>query len=85
MVLMVLFTEILFALSLGLGISYVLKGNAGAVIMVIIQLVVLWRRIYAGCKHNGIHEGGATYSPLHWSNEALRSSIQAVGRRPCMR
>ena len=43
MVLMVLFTEILFALSLGLGISYVLKGNAtGAVIMVIIQLVAFF-------------------------------------------
>lgn len=39
LVFLVLLTEILFAVSLGLGFSYVLKGNAaGTVVMIIIQL-----------------------------------------------
>lgn len=88
MVLLVLFSEILFALSLGLGISYVLKGNAaGAVIMVIIQLAAFF---------------GGGYMPVASTTGFMRklqrilpcigpmklccsSSIQAVGRQPCMR
>lgn len=77
MVFLVLFTEILFALSLGLGISYVLKGNAaGAVIMVIIQLAAFFGGGYTPvASTTGFMREAATYSPLHWSNEALLQLI----------
>lgn len=77
MVFLVLFTEILFALSLGLGISYVLKGNAaGAVIMVIIQLAAFFGGGYTPvASTTGFMRAAATYSPLHWSNEALLQLI----------
>ncbi|WP_127592638.1 ABC transporter permease [Paenibacillus lautus] len=77
MVFLVLLTEILFALSLGLGISYVLKGNAaGAVIMVIIQLAAFFGGGYTPvASTTGFMREAATYSPLHWSNEALLQLI----------
>ncbi|MGC6586854.1 ABC transporter permease [Paenibacillus sp. Dod16] len=77
MVFLVLFTEILFALSLGLGISYVLKGNAaGAVIMVIIQLAAFFGGGYTPvASTTGFMREAAMYSPLHWSNEALLQII----------
>ncbi|MEC0206820.1 ABC transporter permease [Paenibacillus lautus] len=77
MVFLVLLTEILFAISLGLGISYVLKGNAaGAVIMVIIQLAAFFGGGYTPvASTTGFMREAATYSPLHWSNEALLQLI----------
>ncbi|KKO55350.1 ABC transporter permease [Paenibacillus sp. DMB20] len=77
MVFAVLFTEILFALSLGLGISYVLKGNAaGSVIMIIIQLAAFVGGGYTPvASTTGFMREAAAYSPLHWSNEALLQII----------
>ncbi|WP_223829961.1 ABC transporter permease [Paenibacillus arenilitoris] len=73
MVFLVLTTQIAFALSLGIGVSYMLKSSAaGAVTMTIIQLVAL----FGGSYHRIADDGTwfsevARYSPLRWTNDGL--------------
>ncbi|MFF2890821.1 ABC transporter permease [Paenibacillus sp. NPDC057967] len=77
MVWLVLLSEIAFALSLGLGISYIVKGKAsGIVIMTIIQLACFFGGSYYRIEDNGDFVSKlAPYSPLTWSNEALMDII----------
>jgi len=77
MVWLVLLSEIAFALSLGLGISYIVKGKAsGIVIMTIIQLACFFGGSYYRIEDNGDFVSMlAPYSPLTWSNEALMDLI----------
>ncbi|WP_229750398.1 ABC transporter permease [Paenibacillus nasutitermitis] len=84
MVFLVLFTEIVFALSLGLGISYVFKGEAsGAVIMIIIQLAAFVGGAYfPTADSTGIMKTLSYYSPLRWSNDALLQIIYADNLSP---
>lgn len=73
----VLMSQIVFALSLGLGISYLIKGKAsGIVIMTIIQLAALFGGSYYLIEDNGdIISRLSGYSPIAWSNEALLGII----------
>ncbi|MDF2647135.1 MAG: type transporter [Paenibacillus sp.] len=79
LVFLVLFTEILFAVSLGLGFSYVLKGNAaGTVVMIIIQLAAFLGGSYFPVEEaSGIMATLSSLSPLQWSNAALLEIIYA--------
>lgn len=79
LVFLVLFTEIVLALGLGLGISYVTKGNAsGSVIMIIIQLAALFGGAYSPVENNtGFMSTLSYYSPLRWSNDAIIQIIYA--------
>lgn len=77
MVWLVLISEIALALSVGLGISYVVKGKAsGIVIMTIIQLASFFGGSYYRIEDNGDFISKlAQYSPLTWANEALLDII----------
>ncbi|MFX3631706.1 MAG: ABC transporter permease [Candidatus Pristimantibacillus sp.] len=79
LVFLVLFTEIVLALGLGLGISYVIKGSAaGSVIMIIIQLAALFGGSYSPVENNtGFMSTLSYYSPLRWSNDAIMQIIYA--------
>lgn len=79
LVFLVLFTEILFAVSLGLGFSYVIKGNAsGTVVMIIIQLAAFLGGSYFPVEEaTGIMATLSSLSPLQWSNAALLEMIYA--------
>lgn len=78
-VFLVLFTEIVFAVSLGLGISYVVKGEAsGAIIMLIIQLAAFFGGSYFPIDDTpGFMNMISHYSPLQWSNDAILQIIYA--------
>ncbi|MDQ6422250.1 ABC transporter permease [Paenibacillus sp. LHD-117] len=79
LVFLTLLTEIIFAVSLGLGFSYVLKGNAsGTVVMIIIQLAAFLGGSYFPVENaTGIMATLASFSPLQWSNAALLEMIYA--------
>ncbi|RIX51479.1 ABC transporter permease [Paenibacillus nanensis] len=73
LVFLVLISLIVFTISMGLAISYLIKGKAaGAVIMIIIQLACLFGGSYFQVVDNGdFISVMSRYSPLTWSNEAL--------------
>lgn len=77
LVFLVLLSLIVFSVSIGLGISYLIKGKAaGAIIMTFIQLACL----FGGSYHQIIDNGDlfsviSRYSPLRWSNDALLGII----------
>ncbi len=77
MSLLVLFSQILFAISLGLGASYLFKGKAaGAVIMTIIQLAALFGGSYYQVEDNGDFVSMLSrFSPLDWTNDAIITVI----------
>lgn len=76
-VLIVLLTEVVFALSLGLAFGYVFKGNAaGSVLMIIIQAAAFFGGSYAPVDQTtGFMHALARYSPLQWSNDAILQVI----------
>ncbi|XID94880.1 ABC transporter permease [Paenibacillaceae bacterium WGS1546] len=73
LVFLVLISEIAFALSLGLGLSYVLKGEASnVVLMIIIQFAAFFGGSYFPVEQDGgFMSAVASYSPLQWSNDAI--------------
>ncbi|MGO4699458.1 ABC transporter permease [Paenibacillus sp. 2TAB26] len=79
LVFITLFTEIIFAVSLGLGFSYIIKGNAsGTVVMIIIQLAAFFGGSYFPVeKATGFMAALSSLSPLQWSNAALLEMIYA--------
>ncbi|MCQ6559239.1 ABC transporter permease [Paenibacillus mendelii] len=79
LVILVLSTEIVFALGLGLGISYIIRGEAsGAVIMIIIQIAAfVGGSYYPSEDSTGIFRTLSSYSPLQWTNDAILQLIYA--------
>lgn len=79
LVFLTLFTEIIFAVSLGLGFSYIIKGNAsGTVVMIIIQLAAFLGGSYFPVEEaTGFMATLSSLSPLQWSNAALLEMIYA--------
>ncbi|WP_337100418.1 ABC transporter permease [Paenibacillus sp. YIM B09110] len=79
LVFLILFSEIVLALSLGLAFGYLLKGNvAGSVLMMIIQVAAFVGGAYTPVENtSGLMYALAAYSPLHWSNEAILQVIYA--------
>ncbi len=79
LVFLTLFTEIIFAVSMGLGFSYIIKGDAsGTVVMIIIQLAAFLGGSYFPVeKATGIMATLSSLSPLQWSNAALLEMIYA--------
>jgi ABC-2 type transport system permease protein len=79
LVYIVLLTEVVFALSLGLGVGYCLQGNAaGSVLMIIIQAAAFLGGAYSPVEDmTGMMRTLADYSPLHWSNDAILNIIYA--------
>lgn len=78
-VFLVLFTEIVFALSLGLGFSYFFKGNAGgSIVMIIIQIgAFIGGSYFPLASLTGTLKTLTNFSPLKWSNDALLQLIYA--------
>ncbi len=73
----VFFSQILFSLSLGIGLGYLLKGSAsGVVLMIIVQL-----EAFFGGAYFAIHDAGgflgvlANMSPLGRTNQAIFQTI----------
>lgn len=79
LVLLVLFSEIVLALSLGIAVGYCLKGNAaGSVLMIIIQVAAFVGGAYTPVEAtSGLMYAMSAYSPLHWSNDAVLQIIYA--------
>ncbi|UNK15836.1 ABC transporter permease [Paenibacillus sp. N3/727] len=79
LVFLVLLTEIVLALSLGLGVGYCLKGNAaGSVLMIVIQAAAFVGGAYTPVDQTtGMMNFLSRYSPLHWSNDAILQIIYA--------
>lgn len=77
LVLVLLFTEVLLAVSFGLGLSYMFKGEAGnSVMMIFVQIASILGGAYFPVQEaNGFFGGLANISPLRWANDALMSLI----------
>ncbi|MGM1048497.1 MAG: ABC transporter permease [Bacillota bacterium] len=73
LVFLILLTHIIFALSLGIGISYILKGEASkTVIMVILQLAMFFGGSYYPVENmTGFMKNVSNFSPLQWTNKAI--------------
>ena len=74
-VLLILLTEVLLAISFGLGIGYITKtGEASkAVIMVVVQLASIFGGAYFVVEENAV----TNLSPLTWANTAIMKIIYA--------
>jgi ABC-2 type transport system permease protein len=81
MSLLVLLSQIVFAISLGLGASYLFKGKAaGAVVMTFIQLAAFFGGSYYQVEDNGDFVSLlARFSPLDWTNDAIIAIIYGGG------
>lgn len=79
LVFLVLLSQIIFALSLGLGFSYLFKGNvAVALLMIIIQVGAFFGGSYFPLEEvSGFLRTLTYFSPLEWTNEALLQIIYA--------
>lgn len=79
LVLLVLLTQIVFALSLGLGFGYMIKGKAaGSVVMMIIQVGAFFGGSYFPVEDmTGILRTMTNFSPLEWTNDAILQIIYA--------
>lgn len=73
LVLLILLTEIIFALSLGVGMSYICNSNiAGAIIMILIQIGAFFGGSYfPTIEMTGVLRIIANLFPLTWVNDAL--------------
>jgi len=76
-VFLVLGTEVVLAVSLGLGVGYLVKGESpNAVIMIFTQIASFVGGAYFPIATFGNFMGFVTYlSPLRWANTALISAI----------
>lgn len=77
-VFLVLLTEVIFAVSLGLGISYLTKTNAASttIIMLIVQLASFFGGAYFKLENpEGIFKFITDLSPLTWINNAIMKII----------
>jgi ABC-2 type transport system permease protein len=88
MVLLVLFTEVALSISLGLGLSYLLKGDtARSVIMIFTQIASFVGGAYFPVQDR---DGSSFFqmlpyiSPLHWANTALTKIIYADDLRAAL-
>ena len=79
LVYLVLCSEVVLALSLGLAVGYCLRGNAaGSVLMIIIQVAAFVGGAYTPVDQTtGVMYSLSKYSPLHWSNDAILQIIYA--------
>jgi len=79
LVLLVMVSQIIFAISLGLGASYLIPGKAAAsVMMIIIQIAAFFGGSYFPLEHvTGVLRAIADLSPLEWTNTALLQIIYA--------
>jgi ABC-2 type transport system permease protein len=80
MIAFVLLTEVLFAVSLGIGLSYITKSNAGPRMMVLlfVQLSSFFGGAYFKIENpQGIFKFITELSPLTWMNTALTKVIYA--------
>jgi ABC-2 type transport system permease protein len=73
-VLLILLTEVILAVSFGLGLSYIAKTAAAAriIIMIIVQLASLVGGAYYKLSDTG---GISSLSPLTWANTAITKII----------
>ncbi|WP_127495617.1 ABC transporter permease [Paenibacillus glycanilyticus] len=76
-VFLLLFTEVLLAVSFGLGIAFLFKDDAvNAVMMIFVQLASMFGGAYFPVDEaSGVFAGIANVSPLRWANEALMKLI----------
>ncbi|WP_435165519.1 ABC transporter permease [Paenibacillus glycanilyticus] len=76
-VFLLLFTEVLLAVSFGLGIAFLFKDDAvNAVMMIFVQLASMFGGAYFPVDEaSGVFAGIANASPLRWANEALMKLI----------
>lgn len=81
LVFLVLITEIIFALSVGLGFSYLLKGKAaGSVIMMVIQAgAFVGGSYFPVAEMTGVMRTITQFSPLEWSNTGILQIIYGDG------
>ncbi|TJY39623.1 ABC transporter permease [Cohnella pontilimi] len=79
LVFLVLLSEIVFALSLGLGFSYIFREKAaGSILMMIIQVGAFVGGSYFPVDAlSGFMRTVADFSPLEWTNDALLQIIYA--------
>lgn len=76
-VFLLLFTEVLLAVSFGLGIAFLFKDDAvNAVMTIFVQLASMFGGAYFPVDEaSGVFGGIANASPLRWANEALMNLI----------
>lgn len=77
-VLLVLFTVVLLAVSFGLGMTYIFKGDASrSVVMIFTQLASMFGGAYFPIQEdeNNFFGNLVNISPLHWANDGLMSLI----------
>ena len=79
LVYLVLVSQIVFAISLGLGFSYMVKGKAaGNLLMIFIQLAAFFGGSYFSLESvTGALRTLARFSPLEWTNSAILQIIYA--------
>jgi ABC-2 type transport system permease protein len=79
LVFLVLISQIVFVVSLGLGLSYLIRGKAsGAILMIIIQLAAFFGGSYFPLESvTGVMRVIASLSPLEWTNSAILQIIYA--------
>ncbi|GAE06989.1 ABC transport system permease protein [Paenibacillus sp. JCM 10914] len=87
LVFLVLLSQIIFALSLGLGFSYLFKGNVATTLLItIIHIGAFFGGSYFPLEDvTGVLRILTYFSPLQWTNEALlqiiyENNISALGR-----
>ncbi|WP_127533178.1 ABC transporter permease [Paenibacillus kobensis] len=76
-VFLLLFTEVLLAVSFGLGVAFLFKDESvNAVMMLFVQLASMFGGAYFPVDEaSGFFSGLANVSPLRWANEALMNLI----------
>ncbi|MFC4099137.1 ABC transporter permease [Paenibacillus xanthanilyticus] len=76
-VFLLLFTEVLLAVSFGLGVAFLFKDDAvNAVMMIFVQVASMVGGAYFPVDEaSGVFGGIANLSPLRWANEALMNLI----------
>mgnify|MGYP000971919491 CR=1 FL=1 len=78
LLLLVLLSEVLLAVSVGLGVSYLFKGDsARSVIMIFTQIASFVGGAYFPIEDVGFFSGISNISPMRWANEALTKMIYA--------
>ncbi|MED5016260.1 ABC transporter permease [Paenibacillus chibensis] len=77
-VFIVLLTEVVMSISLGLAISYMMKGEpSGGIVMIIVQLASFLGGAYfpLGNDSGGFLGSVSSLSPIRWANQALTGII----------
>ncbi|MGE8203669.1 ABC transporter permease [Heyndrickxia sp. NPDC080065] len=80
MVFLVLLTEVLMAVSIGLGVSFLTKSSAGprVILMLVIQLASFFGGAYFKIENpGGILKFITNLSPLTWENQSITKIIYA--------